>query len=166
MSTRRVFIPVIMIILSYEWVVSGLNKVLSSRFITGLHEHLSGSVSTSYPFYAQLIRVVVLPHSMMWAVIVECGELCVGLSFLILAIYMLIGRWGRRVSFVGVLTGFLAAFMSINFFLYQGGSYAFNLLDPFNEGISIDLIMALIQVTIAVRFCKAMTSSKTHRAEV
>ena len=50
---------------------------------------------------------------------------------------------------LGTVVSLVGAFMNLNFFFYQGGSIFLNPSDPFDEGISLDLLMVLIQIVIA-----------------
>ncbi|WP_067934540.1 hypothetical protein [Alicyclobacillus kakegawensis] len=154
-ESTRFFFPVILVILAYEWLVSGLDKLLSGTFVRDMHNQMMQSIpDMQYHFYARLLQKYCMLHCEIVAALVETGEILVGLSFLFLAFLTATGRLNNAMVKLGVFTGIVSAFMNLNFFFYQGGSFFVNTSDPFDEGIPIDLIMVFIQVAVAVYFWK------------
>lgn len=156
---QRVLISLIFVVMAYEWLISGFNKVLSVNFITGLHNEFSQSIpDIKYPLYAAFLKHYCLPHCEILGGFIEIGEILIGISFVALAIYTFKGHANTFMMRLGILTGFASAFMSINFFLYQSGSVFLNPTDPFDEGISIDFILFLMGVGISLYYYLALYS--------
>jgi thiosulfate dehydrogenase [quinone] large subunit len=154
-ESTRFFFPVILVILAYEWLVSGLDKLLSGTFVRDMHHEMMDAIpDMQYQFYAHFLQKYCMLHCEIIAAIVETGEILVGLSFLLLAFLSITGRLNGNMRKLGVITGLVSAFMNLNFFFYQGGSFFVNTSDPFDEGIPIDLIMLFIQVAVATYFLK------------
>lgn len=151
---RRYFFPVVLFILAYEWLVSGLDKVISGTFVSNFHHQLQATLSgpVHYEFYQSLLQLIVLPNSVLFAWLVECGELVVGATFVVLGVMVVKRQSDRRIRTLGILTGLLSAFMTLNFFFYQGGSFFLSTSNPFDEGIPVTLLMVFIQLAVAGRF--------------
>lgn len=147
---NRNFVIWIQLILAYEWLVSGFNKILGGNFISNFHQQCLASIPhMQYGFYAELMKQYCLPHCTLMASLVETGELATGLGFIFLSLLL----WRRPKTPIllklGPIVSLVGAFMTLNFFFYQGGSIFINPSDPFDEGISLDLLMVLIQVAVA-----------------
>lgn len=150
---KRVFTPLILLVISYEWIISGLDKILSGQFVQHMHHELiAQSKDLQYSFYSTFLNQVVIPHSHIFALVIESGELLVGLAFVIISIALFFNSMTRSLMTLGIWTSIIAAFMVLNFFFYQGGSLFLNTGDPFDEGIPIDFILFLIQLFIAIFF--------------
>lgn len=151
--SSRFFIPTILVILAYEWLVSGLDKLLSGTFVSDMHQQMMQSLSDmQYQFYAQFLQKYCMAHCAAIATAVEVGEIAVGLIFAVLAYVVFTERLNPKLLNLGVFAGIISAFMTLNFYFYQGGAFFVNTSDPFDEGIPIDLIMVLIQIAFALYF--------------
>ncbi|MDQ0190269.1 hypothetical protein [Alicyclobacillus cycloheptanicus] len=160
---KRVFTPILMICIAYEWLVSGLDKVMSGDFVQQLKGQLSSSLGgMQYHFYENILKSFVIPHAMTFAVLVEVGEICAGIGFVLLAVALFRNRVGAVAVQLGIWVPLVSAFMALNFFLWQGGSVFINPGDPFDEGITIDLMLVLIQVWIAIFFFMTGRASTTR----
>lgn len=148
---KRLFTPVLVLLIAYEWLISGFNKLLSGNFVRQLKEQLSSSLSDmQYHYYEHIVKSTVIPHAAIFAILVEIGEICAGIGFVILAIALFRNRISKPIVQLGIWTSIVSAFMAMNFFLWQGGSVFLNPDDPFDEGITIDFMLVLIQLWIAV----------------
>jgi hypothetical protein len=78
--------------LGYEWLASGLDKVLYGRFPTTLGSQLAGILhGGAIPAsFAALLRVVALPHPVFFGLLVEWGEALAGLGLLAAALAALL----------------------------------------------------------------------------
>lgn len=165
-KSQRMFISLIFFVLAYEWLISGLNKVLNGHFIIDLHkEYLQSIPDIQYSFYARFLKAVCLPHCIIIGGLVEYGEVLLGISFIVLAIYMFKGKTNNFISTLGISTGLISAFMTLNFFLFQGGSIFLNPSEPFDEGISIDLILFLLQLGISVFYYLMISSNRKFHTQ-
>lgn len=162
---KRVLIPVLLLCLAYEWLVSGFDKLISGIFVQQLKGQLLSSLSDmQYQFYGHVVKNVIAPHAAVFAVLVEVGELCAGVGFVILAVALFRDRITTAIIHLGIWTSIVASFMALNFFLWQGGSVSLNPGDPFDEGITIDFMLVLIQVCIAVfLICVRRRYARVHR---
>lgn len=150
---KQLFMPFILLIIAYEWVISGFDKLLSGQFVQQMNQQLTGTLhGMQYSFYAGILKQVVIPYAPVYAVLVEIGEVCVGIAFVIIAIALFRNKLSKITINLGICTSIISAFMVLNFFFFQGGSMFLNPGDPFDEGIPIDFILFLIQLWMAVFF--------------
>lgn len=164
-KTSRFFIPAILAILAYEWLVSGFDKLLSGTFVADMHHEMVGAIpDMQYTFYAHLLQKYGMLHCEIIATLVIVGELAVGISLGLLAYFVYRGQLNSKITKLGIITALVSAFMTLNFYFYQGGSFFISTSDPFDEGIPIDLIMVLIQVVVAFYFWSANKPMKKQLA--
>lgn len=162
---RRGFEAFVSLVLAYEWLVSGLDKVLSGQFVTGLHSTLKGSLSMiPYGFYKSILHAWIIPHAVIFAWLVMVGELLLGLFFSTLAIFYIRGVVPRFVGVLGAVAAFSAAFLNMNFFFFQAGHFFITPSDPFDEGIPVDFLMAVLElglmISLLVKDVRAIHSGK------
>lgn len=152
-KSKEVLISSIFIIFSYEWFVSGIDKVLTGKFVIGLPQLMASSIpSIHFKLYAYFLQRFCLPHSTLFAWVIEITEILVGFSFAFLAIQTLSGHFTKTVMWLGIIAGLVSAFMNLNFLLFQGEYIFVNTTNPFNTGLPIDFIMFLIQLAIAISY--------------
>ncbi|KPV43701.1 hypothetical protein [Alicyclobacillus ferrooxydans] len=148
---HRLFSGLILAVLGYEWLVSGLDKILNGGFVAGLQQQLSDAVSNiHYAFYVRIVNNLFIPHSELMGYSVEIAELTLGVVFFVLAVYTFLGKMSRNLYRTGIALGIIAAFASLNLFFYQGGAFFVSLSNPYNEGISIGFILVLANLAVAV----------------
>lgn len=148
---KRLFAPVLMILIAYEWLISGFDKLLSGHFVQQLKGQLSSALpDMQYHFYKNIVQSSFIPHAATFAVLVEVGEICSGIGFVVLAIALFRNRINTTIVHLGISTCVVSSFMALNFFFWQGGSMFLNPGDPFDEGITIDFMLLLIQLWIAI----------------
>jgi uncharacterized membrane protein YphA (DoxX/SURF4 family) len=79
--------------IGYEWLLSGLNKVLSPTFVSGLagtlRENLQGNPNR---WYASLADALIIPHARIFALPAEGGEILVALGMFAGAMLWVSGR--------------------------------------------------------------------------
>jgi thiosulfate dehydrogenase [quinone] large subunit len=150
------------IVLGYEWLLSGLNKLLSPHFRSGLAQNLQQSTQGNpNGWYVAPLRQLVLPHAPPFAVVVLVSELLIGLGYLAGAGLWLSGRfpsarWSRLVN-MGVIAALVgSAGLSANYYIMSG--FTLPGLDtgaPFQEGLDIDGLLALIALVLVAAHCVA-----------
>lgn len=161
MILKKVFIPVILLVLAYEWLVSGIDKIISGSFVSSMHKQFIQAIpDMQYHFYADILNSLFAKDASLLAWAVELGELFAGISFLWLAICLIRNKLNPSALKLGIAAGIVSAFMNLNFFFYQGGFYFINPSDPFDEGIPVDLLMLLIECTVAIAFILIIRSRK------
>lgn len=141
----------VLLFFGYEWLVSGINKLASGEFITGLHGQMMSSIKggAPYPFFGSFLKSFCLPHCIILGTFIEVGEIFIGAVFILVGIIGLAkGTLAPWIAKLGMAASIVSAFLSINIFLYVGGNYFFGQADPFDEGITLDLLMFLVQLAL------------------
>ncbi len=164
----------VQIFLGYEWLMSGLSKVLAGDFASGLAGTLSDQTKDMSGSYKSFIDGVVIPNGPAFGYLVMAGELALGLV-LIGAALLWITRWSRM-NYAGrqvvlgliVLAGFVAIFMNVNFHIAGGASHPWLIAaDPNGEGVDLDSLMPIIQIIIsgtAFAFLRRLRATRTAPA--
>lgn len=157
----RLLLGSIQLIAAYEFVVSGLDKVVSGRFPSGLAPALmDGMKDNPNQWYMEFIHSVVMPHAAAWGYLIEWGELAVGIGLLLGAARWLlwpqVAPQSRRslaeaLTMLSLFAALMGAFMAFNFHLYMGQSpiTLVNPSDPFDEGVDLDLLLTLTLMALA-----------------
>lgn len=149
-------------IVGYEWLVSGANKVLNGGFPHGLADALSdGMKNNPNAWYVSLLRVLVVPNSIMFGYLIELCELAIGAALVAGAI-VLCGRLPvrgtrlYRLALVEIGASAVAAalcvFLCVNFHFWMGDGIisAVNPAHPFDEGIDLDTLLAPIAAVVCI----------------
>jgi thiosulfate dehydrogenase [quinone] large subunit len=144
---------IVQIIIGYEWLTSGITKVASGTFVSGLAADLKDGADSAPGFYKSLLHSTIIPDARTFAVLIEVGEVLVGVALIAAAIVWLT-RWSRlsdawRASIL-VTTMFAAlgaTFMAINFHLANGGNHPWLIpADGFDETIDVDTVLVFMQM--------------------
>jgi len=152
-SVQRFIIPVLLFILAYEWLISSANKLVTTNYDAKLRHQMAQSVSgIQFQPYASLLKNIGLPHSHLFGTLVLVAELFVGLTFVGIGIRKLQGKSTRVVGRFGIVASIVAAFMSLNYALLGGDPLFVDPANAFQQGISIDWILFLIEVTLVFYF--------------
>lgn len=138
-------------VIGYEWLLSGLDKVLSARYLPGLANALRTSIQENpHSWWVAFIQQQVLPHAQVWALLVEIGELLVALGFFAGALLWASGcfptaRWTRWLNAGVLLALYGGVLMTANYYLMAGHGFpALNPGNPFDEGLSLDGVLTAI----------------------
>jgi thiosulfate dehydrogenase (quinone) large subunit len=145
----------VFLLLGYEWLISGLDKMLSADFLTGLGAELQDAMANNpNGWYVHFLARFVIPHARMAAALVEGGEVLVaGGLFLGAGLWIcsrrLSPRWARTLQpwVIGALLG--SALMTVNYYFMAGNSFPW--LRPsssFDEGLDIDGLLTLVSVAL------------------
>lgn len=143
----------VQLVIAWEWLVSGANKVLSGSFPQGLAGTLrDGMQQNPNGWYVALLDRVVLPHSVFFGYLIEETEVLVGFALLIGAV-ALIGPMRRRgapehrllaleIGAAAVAT-LICAFLCVNFHFFMGNGIIpwINPSQAYDEGITLDTLM-------------------------
>lgn len=148
---------VIQAFLGYEWIMSGLSKALTSDFVTGLGGTLSDASKDMSGFYKSFLDGIVIPNAQAFGYLVMFGELAIGITLITVA-WLWWFRWSRLsatgrsvVLWLILLAGVFAIFMNVNFHLAGGANHPWLIAaDPFGEGVDLDSVMPLIQLSISM----------------
>lgn len=157
---ERFLLAAILAVFSYEWLISGFNKLLNGKFISDLHtEMIENLPNVQMPFYRAFLQTFGMAHCRVLAILVEAAELCVGLAFVLLVVQILRGRLGNGWMKIGIFSCAIAIFMNMNFLFYESGAVFLSTGDPFDEGVSIDFIMTLIECGLSLYFWNMLSVS-------
>jgi thiosulfate dehydrogenase (quinone) large subunit len=162
---KNYFMPILLFILAYEWLISAADKLTDKSFYKDLHQQMVQAIpDIQNHFYATLVKNVGIPHYMMFGTLVEAAEVFVGVSFILLGVFMLKGKLGSVMKQIGIFTCIVAAFMSANYFLLGGDSFFVNQDNAFQEGISIDIILMLIELSLTGYFVATLKQVKVMKS--
>jgi hypothetical protein len=159
-------------LIGYEWLLSAFDKIHSSTFRSGLAQQL-GQTMQGNPntWWVGLVKTVVLPRAPFFGVLVEAGELLVGVGFFAGALLWASGqfparRWARHLN-VGVLMALAgSAFLTATYYLMAGKTLPLlNPGDPFDEGLSLDGLLTFIALGLLVTHLAAVWRRPTRRRD-
>jgi thiosulfate dehydrogenase [quinone] large subunit len=146
-------IPVILLIIAYEWLIASVDKLLTKNYLGNMHKQMVQSVpDIQFHPYASLFKNVGIPQSHVFGILVLLGELVVGLTFLIMAIQLIRGKMSSALAKCGFVASIIAAFMNLNYALLGGDTLFIDPANAFQESISVDWILFLFEVTFAFFF--------------
>ncbi len=157
-------LAVIQMVLAYEWLISGINKLINPNFTAQLASTLrDGMKGNPYGWYNSLVSAVILPHASVVGVLTEIGEFAIGITLLgsaLLWLWRPSGALTRLAAGGAIIALAGGAFLSLNYFL-QGGTTLpwINAANAFNEGVDIDVMIPLISVALLVSNARALGRS-------
>ncbi len=85
---------VVQILIGYEWFMSGLTKVVDGGFPSGLGDELRETSEGVGGWYESFLDGTVIPNAKLFGVLIEVGELAIGIALIGAAIVWLV-RWSR-----------------------------------------------------------------------
>ncbi len=141
--------------IGYEWLASGIDKIASGKFVSGLHEEMLGAIKDGgpYSFYTGFLKSVAIPNSTALGYFIEIGELLTGAAFILIAIMFLVkGSFISWTAPVGIVSSVLSLILIINIFLFTGSKFFFSTEEPFDETISLDWLMILFSIILVIYF--------------
>jgi uncharacterized membrane protein YphA (DoxX/SURF4 family) len=91
-STSTIALAGLQLLLGYEWVLSGVDKLLYGQFPQQVGALLAGQVNGGRlpSFFAGILRAVVLPNAGLFGVLIEWGETLAGLGLLAAGVSVLL----------------------------------------------------------------------------
>jgi thiosulfate dehydrogenase (quinone) large subunit len=141
--------------LGYEWLVSGLTKIVHGDFSGGLSDELADLGKRSPGWYRSLLTNAIEPHAQVVGYGIEIAELLVGVVLIAAAVVWLIR--GARLSdrarltiqfAIGAAT-LVALVLLVNFELANGGRFGMRLAsDSFDEGIDLDTLLLGLHLAV------------------
>lgn len=86
------------LLVGYEWLVSGVDKLLFGGFPGALHGLLAQTLGGGQlpGFFAALLRALVVPHAVAFGYLIEWGEMLAGLALIAAAVVALLRPLARR----------------------------------------------------------------------
>jgi thiosulfate dehydrogenase [quinone] large subunit len=150
-------ILLVQVFVGYEWLNSGLTKIVRGGFPSGLASDLHDRVGSAAGWYRSFIDGSIIPHAVVFGYLIEIGELLVGVGLVGAALLWLfrwdhLARSGRvAVLAVTILASLAAIFMAVNFHLANGGAHPWLIpKSGFDESVDLDALLPAIQLTFIV----------------
>ena len=145
----------VQLLVGYEWLMSGLTKIVRGGFPSGLADELRDKSQGAAGWYKSFLDGSVIPHASTFGYLIEIGELLVGLALIVAALVWLF-RWERlpeagRLAILATtaVASFVAIVMAVNFHLANGAPHPwFIAKDGFDEGIDLDSLLPAIQLVL------------------
>ena len=144
-------------LLGYEWLMSGLTKVVRGGFPSGLADELQEKSEGAASWYSSFLDSVVIPNGSLFGVLIIVSELAVGVA-LIAAAALWAFRWeklrsqGRTALLAASITaGIGGILMNLNFHLANGSAHPWLIPgDGFDEGVDLDSFMPAVQLVLVI----------------
>jgi hypothetical protein len=145
----------VQLLVGYEWLMSGLTKIVRGGFSSGLADELRDKSQGVSGWYKSFLDGSVIPHASTFGYLIEIGELLVGLALVVAALVWLL-RWERlpeagrlAVLATTAIASFVAIFMAANFHLANGAPHPWLIPQSgFDEGIDLDSLLPAIQLVL------------------
>lgn len=147
---------VIEMIIGYEWLISGLVKIVGGDFPSGLANELLKKSAEMPAWYAGFLKSAVIPNAVFFGYTIEIAELLAGIA-LIAAPLIWLFVWSHvsdRMRLLGLLSVASAAiggaFLAVNLHIANAASHPWLFPgDGFDEGVDLDSVLPAIQIAIA-----------------
>jgi thiosulfate dehydrogenase [quinone] large subunit len=157
-------------IIGYEWLVSGLAKIVRGDFVSGLREQLPDLSAEAPGWFKSILDVVVIPNATFFAVLIEVGELLIGVALIVTALLWALrfDRLPRAAHTVLMMVTGLAALsailLAVSLHLLNGGTHPWFIpADAFDEGVDLDSLLPAIQLVLFVVSVRMLQRMRAQR---
>lgn len=162
---------IMQLILAYEWLISGVNKLLDPNFTIQLPGMLEQSMhGNPYGWYVNLLRLIVLPHATLFGLAAELGELAVGASLTVSALLWIWRPHSRLATQAGTAACFSllgGSLLCLSYFFQNGTPLpGINTASAFNEGMTIDMLIPLLSLALLGTNLQAIRLARREAAGV
>ena len=166
----------VQVFVGYEWLNSGLTKIVRGGFPAGLSADQRDRVKAAPGWYRSFIDGSIIPHGIAFGYLIEIGEFVVGAALIVAALLWLF-RWERLsdTGRFGILTTTImaalgATFMAVNFHLANGGTHPWLIpKSGFDESVDLDSLLPMVQlvlVGVSVAIWRSLRAVETKTALV
>jgi thiosulfate dehydrogenase [quinone] large subunit len=165
-SAAIVALLLVQFCIGYEWLVSGLTKLVHGDFPRGLAAELKDMSTAAPGWYRSFLDSVVLPHAVAFGYAIEIAEVAVGIVLLVAVLRLpgWIGRYMPAAAAVGLVVGL---FLAVNFALANGSSFGLRLAgDSFDEGLDLDTLLVGLQLALLVFALRQVPISNSRRTSL
>lgn len=159
-------------IVGYEWLVSGLAKV-SGDFVSSFGDELPDVSKDAPGWFKSILDAIVAPAPTFWGLVVESGELLIGLALIGTALvwalrFERLSRRGQTVVLgLTALAASLGALLAVTLHLLNGNTHPWLVpSDGFDEGVDLDSVLPAIQLVIVVVSVRVLQSVRRGDAEL
>lgn len=144
-------------IIGYEWLVSGVAKIVRGGFPSGLAKELLEKSEGALPWYVSLMKSAIIPNAEVFGYLIMYAEVLAGIALLV-GPFIWLCAWDRvsdrlraAVLFFTAVAMIGTTFLAINLHLANGGSHPWLIpKSGFDEGIDLDSMLPASQIVIAV----------------
>lgn len=155
-SLSMIGLLIVVIIIGYEWFISGLTKIVNGDFTSGLADEMADKLADAPSWYASFLNSTVIPNASTFGYLIEFGEVLIGLIFILGSLLWLFAwkRLSLKVQTTVLLLTVAAAiggiFMALNFHFANGLTHPWLIpTDSFDEGVDFDSFLVVINLLIA-----------------
>jgi len=149
-SVAVVALLLVQVCIGYEWLVSGLTKIVRGDFPAGLAVELRDMSKPAPAWYRSFLDSSVIPHAVAFGCAIAVLEVAVGIVLLV-AVLRLPARVGRHLPTVTAGALVVGIVLALNFALAAGSSFGLGLAqDSFDEGIDLDTMLVGLQLALLV----------------
>jgi uncharacterized membrane protein YphA (DoxX/SURF4 family) len=149
-SATVVALLLIQVCIGYEWLVSGLTKIVHADFPAGIAAELRQMSKAAPAWYRSFLDGAVIPHAVAFGYAVEIAEVAIGIV-LLLAVLRLPSRLGRYTPPAMAAALVVGIVLALNFALANGSSFGLRLAqDSFDEGVDLDTLLVGLQLALLV----------------
>jgi thiosulfate dehydrogenase [quinone] large subunit len=160
----------IQIIIGYEWLMSGLTKIVRGGFPSGLADDLRERSEDAAGWYKSFLDATIIPNAKGFGILIEIGELAIGVSLIAAAAIwltrrsMLSERARTALAAVTFAAAVGAILMNINLHLASGTPHPWEIpTDVFNEGVDLDTLLPLLELVLAAFSAKLLLNIHRER---
>lgn len=140
----------IQVCIGYEWLVSGLTKIVRGDFPAGLAAELRDMSHAAPAWYRGVLDSAVVPHAVAFGYAIEIAELAVGIV-LVVGVLRLPGRIARYAPAATLAALLVGLVLALDFALANGSTFGMGLAqDSFDEGIDLDTMLVGLQLALFV----------------
>lgn len=140
----------VQVCIGYEWLVSGLTKIVHGDFPAGLAAELEDMSKAAPSWYRGFLDGAVVPHAVAFGYAIEIAELAIGIVLLV-AVLRLPVWLGRHVPALTAAALVGGVVLAANFALANGSSFGLGpARDGFDEGIDLDTLLVGLQLALLV----------------
>jgi thiosulfate dehydrogenase [quinone] large subunit len=147
---------IVTMIIGYEWLISGLDKIMRGGFPAGLAEELIKKSAGTPEWYGGFLKSAVIPNARSFGYTVETSELLSGIVLIagpviwLFAWHRVSDRIRRAVLFCVAAAAIGGALLATNLHFANGASHPWLIPGAaFDEGIDLDIVLPAIQIVIA-----------------
>ena len=158
--------------LGYEWLVSGLTKIVHGDFPRGLAGELTDLHAQAPSWYRGFLTGAVEPHGQAFGYAIEVSELLAGIVLFGAALGLLFGanrlpaRVQRGLQLATGAAALAGLALLVNFELANGGTFGLKLApDSFDQGVSLDTLLIGLHLALLV-FAAAALPRRAHREQL
>lgn len=164
LGTRYKAVLLVQALVGYEWLASGLTKLVHGDFPAGLAGALRELAPHAPGWYRGFLDGAVVPHAQAFGYAIEVGELALGVVLLAAAAGALLrGRSGRGADAVVAAAVGAGLFLAVNLELANGAHFGLPIAgDSFDEGIDLDTIMVGLQLVLLGSAVAALRASRSR----